>query len=594
MKEIIQQRIAALRAEMRKAGIDAWYISGTDPHSSEYLPKRWETREFISGFTGSYGLVVVTEDKAALWTDTRYFLQAVNELEGTGIEMMKLRVPDAVLPQVWLTQNLTEGSKVGIDAQTVTVAEFRNLQKTLVKQNNIELVETPDLFDNIWEDRSAIPEDVAFELDIQYAGFSRKEKQQAVAVELAKAGADLQIVSMLDELAWLYNLRGSDVPYNPVFTGFGIIGATESTLFVDERKIASDLKSRLEADGVRLKAYTEFYDYLSEISAKRIFIDSGSLNYSACSALIEKNEIVEGTSKVAILKGQKNTTEIEGFRKAMVKDGVALVEFLYWLKQTIGKKSVSDYEIGVKLAEFRSKQDGFKGESFPPIVGYKSRGAIVHLHIGPNDGLPVDADGALLFDSGGQYIDGTTDITRTVALGPVSDQFKTDFTLVLKGMIGLTMAKFPYGVKGCHLDILARQALWENGMNYGHGTGHGVGHFLNVHEGPMAIRLEYNENLILPGNVLSNEPAFYREGLYGLRTENMMVCVEREETEYGRFLGFDTLTLCPIDTSLIDPSLLNGSEKNWLNEYHARVNRELKPLLNESLHEFLNELTLPV
>ncbi|MFV0590873.1 MAG: aminopeptidase P family protein [Draconibacterium sp.] len=590
MKKIIQQRVADLRAEMGKTGIDAWYISGTDPHSGEYLPKRWETREYISGFTGSYGLVVVTKNKAALWTDSRYFLQAANELEGTGIEMMKLRVPDAVSPQVWLAQNLEAGSKVGIDAQTVTVAEFRNLQSTLEK-HAIELVETPDLFTTIWENRPAIPGNAAFELDVKYTGASRKEKQQAVAVELAKNGADLQVVSMLDELAWLYNLRGSDVPYNPVFTGFAIIGKKESILFVDEGKIALDLKSILEADSVQVKAYTEFYTFLSEISNKKIFIDFGTLNYSACSALMGKNEIVEGTSKLALLKAQKNATEIEGFRKAMVKDGVALVEFLYWLKETIGKTPVSDYEIGVKLAEFRSKQEGFKGESFPPIVGYKNRGAIVHLHIGPNDGLPVEADGALLFDSGGQYTGGTTDITRTVALGQVSDQFKTDYTLVLKGMIGLTLAKFPYGAKGCHLDILARQALWENGMNYGHGTGHGVGHFLNVHEGPMAIRAEYNENFILPGNVLSNEPAFYREGKYGIRTENMMVCVEREQTDYGRFLGFDTLTLCPIDTSLIRINLLNEKEKSWLNDYHNLVNQELKPLLDKKYHVFLDELT---
>ena len=351
---------------------------------------------------------------------------------------------------------------------------------------------------------------------------------------------------------------------------------------------------KLEADGVQLKKYTGFYPYLATISDKKIFIDPGSLNYAAYSALANNNEIVEGTSVVSILKAQKNATETEGFKSAMKKDGAALVEFLYWLNETVGKEPLTDYEIGVKLAEFRGKQEGFMGESFYPIVGYKSRGAIVHLHVGANDGKPVEADGVLLFDSGGQYIDGTTDITRTVALGPVSEQFKVDFTLTLKGMIGLTLAKFPYGVKGCHLDILARQALWENGMNYGHGTGHGVGHFLNVHEGPMAIRLEYNENMIMPGNVLSNEPAFYREGKYGLRTENMMVCVEREVTEYGRFLGFETLTLCPIDTTLIRVDLLTDKEKNWLNEYHDKVYRELKPLLNKSLHAFIEELTLPV
>ena len=593
MKTEIKQRLTALRAEMKKIGVDAWYISGTDPHSSEYLPKRWETREYISGFTGSYGLVAVTLEKAALWTDSRYFLQAADELQGTGIEMMKMRVADAVSPETWLSRNLPAGSKVGLDAKSLTVDAFRSLQKGFLKKD-IELVETPDLLEAIWEDRPAAPDDKVFELDVKYAGVARPEKQQKIAGELAGVGAGVHVVSMLDELAWLYNLRGSDVPYNPVFTAFAVIGKNESILFVDPEKIDSELKSKLEADGVTLKDYTTFYSYLAEIKGKTIFIDPSTLNFAAYSALAGKNEIVEGTSLVAIQKAIKNETELKGFRNAMKKDGVALVECLHWLKDTIGKTTITDYEFGNKLAEFRAKQEGFKGESFPPIVGYKSRGALVHLHIGADDALPLEADGVVLFDSGGQYIDGTTDITRTVALGPVSDQFKTDFTLTLKGMIGLTQAKFPYGVKGCHLDILARQALWENGMNYGHGTGHGVGHFLNVHEGPMAIRLEYNENLMLPGQVLSNEPAFYREGQYGLRTENMMVCVERETTEFGRFLGFDTLTLCPIDTTLIKVDLLTDKERKWLNDYHQWVNGQLKPLLNDKYHKFLDELTAKI
>ncbi|WP_319502470.1 aminopeptidase P family N-terminal domain-containing protein [uncultured Draconibacterium sp.] len=590
MKTEIRQRLTALRAEMKKLTIDAWYISGTDPHSSEYLPKRWETREYISGFTGSYGLVAVTLDNAALWTDSRYFLQATEELDGTGIEMQKLRVTDAVSPDTWLSQNLPAGSRVGLDAQSLTVDAFRSLQKGFLKKD-IELVETPDLFEAIWEDRPAVPNDKVFELDVEYAGVPRPEKQQKIAGELASFGADIHVVSMLDELAWLYNLRGSDVPYNPVFTAFGVVGKDRNLLFVDPAKVEPELRSKLEADGIELKDYTTFYNYLSEIKGKTIFIDPSTLNFAAYSALAGKNEIIEGTSLVAIQKAIKNETELEGFRSAMKKDGVALVECLHWLKETIGKETITDYEFGKKLAEFRAKQADFKGESFPPIVGYKSRGAIVHLHIGADDALPLETDGVVLFDSGGQYIDGTTDITRTVALGAVSDQFKTDFTLTLKGMIGLTQAKFPYGVKGCHLDILARQALWENGMNYGHGTGHGVGHFLNVHEGPMAIRLEYNENLMLPGQVLSNEPAFYREGQYGLRTENMMVCVERETTEFGRFLGFDTLTLCPIDTSLIKVDLLTEKELKWLNEYHQWVNNELKPLMENKYHKFLDELT---
>ena len=590
MKTEIKQRLTALRTELKKQGIDAWYISGTDPHSSEYLPKRWETREYIAGFTGSYGLVAVTLDKAALWTDSRYFLQATEELEGTGIDMMKMRVPDAVSTDSWLSQNLPAGSKVGLDAQSLTVNAFKSLQKGFLKKD-IELVETPDLLEAVWEDRPAVPNDKVFELELKYSGVGRPEKQQKIAGELANFGADIHVVSMLDELAWLYNLRGSDVPYNPVFTAFAVVGKDENLLFVDPGKVDSELQSKLEADGVELKDYSTFYDYLTEIKGKTVFVDPSTLNYAAYNVLANNNETVEGTSLVAIQKALKNETELEGFRSAMKKDGVALVESIYWLKDVIGKQTVTDYEFGEKLAEFRAKQDGFKGESFHPIVGYKSRGAIVHLHVFADDAQPLEADGVVLFDSGGQYIDGTTDVTRTVALGAVSDQFKTDFTLTLKGMIGLTQAKFPYGVKGCHLDILARQALWENGMNYGHGTGHGVGHFLNVHEGPMAIRLEYNENLMLPGQVLSNEPAFYREGLYGLRTENMMVCVERETTEFGRFLGFDTLTLCPIDTSLIKVDLLTDKERKWLNDYHQWVNDELKPLLEEKYHTFLDEQT---
>jgi Xaa-Pro aminopeptidase len=304
-----------------------------------------------------------------------------------------------------------------------------------------------------------------------------------------------------------------------------------------------------------------------------------------------KNKIIEETSKVSLAKARKNEVELNGFREAMKKDGIALVRFIHWLKSNLGKQKISEFDIGIKLKEFRAEQSNFKGESFPPIVGYKSHGAIVHLSVGPDNALEVEPEGILLFDSGGQYLDGTTDITRTIALGKVTKKQKTDYTLVLKGMISLSLAEFPYGTKGCHLDILARKPLWENGMNYGHGTGHGVGHFLNVHEGPMSIRQEFNEHKMEPGMVLSNEPAFYREGEYGIRTENMIVCVEKEETEFGRFLGFETLTLCPIDTSLIDLQLLSEKERAWLNQYHEKVNQSLKPLLQKELHPFLDELT---
>ncbi|MDO8952281.1 MAG: aminopeptidase P family protein [Draconibacterium sp.] len=587
---VIQQRLTALRAEMHKLDLDAWFISGTDPHSSEYLPSKWKTREFITGFTGSYGTIVVTKTEAGLWTDTRYFIQAEEQLKGTGVTMFKLRVPEAILPELWLTEKLKSGSRVGIDAQTISVSGYRNLQRTLAI-TGIELVNTTDLFNAIWENRPQIPEDKIFELKIVFTGISRVEKQVQLSAKLNQFNADLLVVSMLDELAWLNNLRGSDISYNPVFMGYGLVGKDKNYLFVNQSKIPVDLLKVLEKDGICIKEYESFYSFLSTLKNKRILLDPGTANYSIYNSLVENNEIIEATSPVSLAKAIKNNTELNGFREAMKKDGVALVEFLFWLKSNIGKTKITEYEIGRKLAEFRSKQSNFKGESFPPIVGYKSHGAIVHLNVGIDDAFPVEAEGILLFDSGGQYLDGTTDITRTVALGQVTEQQKTDFTLVLKGMISLTLAEFPLGTKGCHLDILARKPLWENAMNYGHGTGHGVGHFLNVHEGPMSIRQEFNEHQIEPGMVMSNEPAFYRVGEYGIRTENMMVCVEKEKTPFGQFLGFETLTVCPIDTTLIKPELLNDREKYWLNSYHEKVKELLNPLLNKELHGFLNELT---
>jgi Xaa-Pro aminopeptidase len=589
----IRQRIKALRMEMLKRNLDAWYISGTDPHASEYLPDRWQTRAFISGFTGSYGVVIITQEEAGLWTDTRYFLQAEEQLKGSGIKMCKLRVPDAVAPESWLALKLQTGSKVGFDPQTLSVAGFRTLNNTLEKAG-ISLVETPDFFEKIWENRPEMPVGKVFELNQKFCGLSRKDKRELVAAELKKCDADFQVITALDELAWMFNLRGCDIPYNPVFTGYGIAGKNEVLLFVDAIKLSAELVTHLEKDKVVLKDYNDFAVWLKSPRGKKVFIDPATSGYAVYSALKTENNLVEETSLIALLKARKNKTELAGFREAMKKDGVALLEFLSWLRKNVEKGTVTEYSAGRKLAEFRSQQKDFKGESFAPIVGYKKHGAIVHLNVSEKDALPLKPEGILLFDSGGQYLQGTTDITRTVALGEVSQQQKTDYTLVLKGMIALSLAKFPVGTKGCHLDILARKALWEHGLNYGHGTGHGVGHFLNVHEGPMSIRQEFNEVPIQPGMVMSNEPGLYREGEYGIRTENMITCVEKETTIFGQFLGFETLTLCPIDTRLIDFELFSGKERNWLNNYHSEVRRQLKPLTRKELHGFLEELTKEV
>ncbi|SHF87680.1 Xaa-Pro aminopeptidase [Mariniphaga anaerophila] len=586
----IRQRIKSLRLELLKRNLDAWYISGTDPHASEYLPERWQTRAFISGFTGSYGVVVITQEEAGLWTDSRYFLQAEEQLKGSGIKMYKLRVADAVSPEEWLSKKLQRNSKVGFDPQTLSVSGYKTMNNSL-KKTGISMVETSDLFERIWEDRPAIPADEVFDYKHAHTGISRRGKKELLAAELKKHNADFQVITALDELAWLFNLRGSDIPFNPVFTGYGVAGKNDWILFVDNAKIPNQLKIHLEKEKIELRPYSAFPAWLKSVKGKTVFIDPTSASFSVFSTLQNENKIVEGISPVSMLKARKNKTELSGFREAMKKDGVALLEFLFWLKENVKNNTVTEFDAAKKLAWFRSLQPDFKGESFSPIMGYREHGAIVHLSVNKDNALPLRPEGILLFDTGGQYLQGTTDITRTVALGKVTAQQKTDYTLVLKGMIALSLARFPEGTKGCNLDILARKPLWEHGLNYGHGTGHGVGHFLNVHEGPVSIRQEFNEVPLQPGMVLSNEPGLYREGEYGIRTENMIVCVEKEKTSFGNFLGFETLTLCPIDTNLIDISLLSEKERNWLNAYHNKVRSELKPLVREELVRFLEELT---
>lgn len=589
----ICQRIKNLRIELLKRNLDAWYISGTDPHASEYLPARWQTRAFISGFTGSYGNVVITHEEAGLWTDSRYFIQAEEQLKGTGIKMYKLRIPGAVSPEMWIARKLPSGSKVGFDPQTLTVTGFRNLNNTL-KKAGISTIGTPDFFENIWENRPELPKEKVFELKRTLTGLTGREKRNLLIDVLKGYGADFQVITALDELAWLFNLRGSDIPYNPLFTGYGVAGKNNTFLFVNPEKLTQDIKDSLQREDIILKTYEQFEEWLKTVKGNKVLIDPNSANYAVFNVLQAKNTIAEAISPVALLKSQKNETELAGFRAAMKKDGVALLEFFFWLTENAGKEGVTEYIAGKKLAEFRAQQPYYMGESFPPIVGYKAHGAIVHLNVSEEDALPLKREGVLLIDSGGQYLHGTTDITRTVALGDVTKMQKTDYTLVLKGMIALTTAQFPEGTKGCNLDILARKALWERGLNYGHGTGHGVGHFLNVHEGPVSIRQECSETPVLPGMVLSNEPGIYREGEYGIRIENLLVCVEKKTTGFGRFLSFETLTLCPVDTKLIDIELLSEEERTWLNSYHQRVRQELKPLVRNELQDFLEELTREV
>jgi len=594
VKELIKERIVALRAKMKIAQINAYIIYGTDPHLSEYLPSHCQTRPFISGFTGSAGLVIITSEKAALWTDSRYFLQAEEQIQGTGIELVKMRTPGHPEPADWLAQNLKTGYAVGTDESCISAGQYRSLLQKL-NQSGIILKESGDLLNEIWTDRPALPDSIIYEHELIYACTDRKTKIATICTELEKLGADLQIITALDDLAWTFNLRGSDVEFNPVFMAYAAISKAETLLFVEDKKLPSELKSKLKAEGIKIRAYHELTEFLSDLPVStQILLDPDRTNQAIRKNIPNACPIIEKLSIPCQLKAIKSDDEISNIRQAMRKDGVAMIEFLYWLKNNLGKIPVTEYTIAEKLIGFREKQPDFKGISFFPIVGYKEHGAIVHFHVSEENALPIEKDGFLLFDSGGQYLDGTTDITRTIALSELTSQQKTDFTIVLKGMISLTLAKFPANTRGYHLDILARKDMWQHGLNYGHGTGHGVGYFLNVHEGPMAIRQEFNDRVIEAGMVLSNEPALYRLGEYGLRTENMMVCVKGETTEFGDFLKFDTLTLCPIDINSIDKNLLNPEEINWLNNYHQQVFEELSPLLDEERKSFLKDLTEPI
>lgn len=593
MKREIIERIIGLRKIMLRENLDAFYISGTDPHMSEYLCEHWQTRKFFTGFSGSFGEVVVAKENAGLWTDTRYFIQAEEQLAGTGISLHKLRVPDAIPVAKWLKLNIKAGHRIGVDPISLPLATYKQFKEEL-DSLHIDIVFLPGVINEVWVNRPPLPCKPVFEHSEIYAGESRQGKINRIISETENSGATLTIISALDDLAWTFNLRGSDVAYNPVFMGFGILGKQYRKLFVHKKSLTDELLHKLSLDGIKVLEYDEFYPFLAQLQNEIILVDPATLNAEAWMSINKNNKVIEVLSVPAQLKAIKNETELKGFREAMHFDGVALVRFLFWLKQNIGNIPITEYSAGIQLAEFRSGPICYQGESFSPIIGYADHGAIVHLSVDKTNAYPLKPEGLLLFDSGGQYATGTTDVTRTVALGRVTEQQKIDFTLVLKGMIRLSMAVFPAGTKGMHLDILARQALWENGLNYGHGTGHGVGHFLCVHEGPASIRQEYNPQEIKPGMIFSNEPGLYRAGEYGIRTENMMVCVEKETTEFGRFLGFETLTLCPIDTTLILKELLTTSELEWLNNYHQKVREELLPFFQGEQKDFLIQVTTPI
>ena len=596
MKTNIPERIAALREAMKQHKIDAYIIPTSDPHMSEYPADCWKYREWISGFTGSAGTVIITADKAGLWTDSRYFLQASTQLEGTGIELFKMMLPETPTIPEFLTHELKEGQTVGLNGETYSLADARSLEKALAEKE-IKLNTNASLIDPIWKERPAIPEAPMFEMPVELSGKSTEDKLIDINKMLHKAGADCTILSALDEVAWTFNIRGTDVAYNPVVISYAFVSEKESVLFVNPKKIPAEIAEHLKKEGVTLADYGMLATFLSRLPEQtRVFIDSKRTNVAIYNALPKSSILIEGTSPANHLKSIKNETEIKGFRNAVLKDGIAMTKFYFWLEKMLkaGEK-VTELSAAAKLTALRSEQPQYVMDSFASISSYGPHGAVVHYSPTPETDTELKTDSLYLLDSGAQYLDGTTDITRTIALcDEPSEQMKKDFTRALKGTIGIAKCKFPAGIRGCLIDAFARKALWDAGINYLHGTCHGIGHCLNVHEGPQSIRMEENPVILEPGMVMSDEPAMYRPGEYGIRTENMILIREDSETEFGKFLGFETLTLCYIDTKLVIPSMISVREHAWLNKYHQMVYDLVSPHLTEEEKAWLKEKTAEI
>lgn len=590
MKQSIKERIHALRMTFRPNNIKAFIIPSTDPHLSEYVAPYWMSREWISGFTGSAGTAVILMDKAGLWTDSRYFLQAKKELEGSGITLYKEMLPETPSITKFLCQNLKPGESVSIDGKMFSVQQVEQMKEDLAPyQLQVNLFGDP--LKNIWKDRPSMPDAPAFIYDVKYAGKSCGEKVAAIRTELKKKGIFALFLSSLDEIAWTLNLRGSDVHCNPVIVSYLLVTQDEVVYFISPEKITQEVNEYLQEQQVSLRKYDEAESFLNSFAGENILIDPKKTNYAIYSAINPACKVVRGESPVTLLKAIRNEQEIAGIHHAMQRDGVALVKFLKWLEASVLSGKETELSVDRKLHEFRAAQPLYMGESFDTIAGYKEHGAIVHYSATEESDVTLQSKGFLLLDSGAQYLDGTTDITRTIALGELTEEEKTDYTLILKGHIALAMAKFPAGTRGAQLDVLARMPIWSHGMNFLHGTGHGVGHFLSVHEGPQSIRMNENPIVLQPGMVTSNEPGVYKAGSHGIRTENLTLVCKDKEGMFGEYFKFETITLCPICKKGIIKEMLTAEEVKWFNDYHRTVYEKLSPSLNEEEKKWLLEAT---
>jgi Xaa-Pro aminopeptidase len=586
-----KEKVAALREEMQKNNVDAFIVYSADPHMSEYLPEEWQERAWLSGFLGSAGFVVITKDKAGLWTDGRYFTQAPIELAGSGIDLFKDGMEGTPNYIDWIISEIPANGKVAVNAFATSHSNWELLYQKL-NAKNLTLVDSP-LLKEVWKERGTPSKNPIFVHPLDRAGKSVTDKISAIRQKMEEQEVTVHVISSLDDVAWTLNLRGSDVESNPVFLGYILITKNDAILFTDLEKMEVEARKQMDESFVKMLPYEEFNNHLRTIKNEKVLVSPNS-NQSIFEALKIDNEFVKAAVPGNLMKAQKNETELEGFRKVMARDGVAMVKFLYWLTHNAGKETMNEYSIGKKLREFRAAGENFVGESFGSIVGYKDNGAMMHYSAKSEGSKEVTNDASILVDSGGQYLEGTTDITRTLALGTVSEEFKTNSTLVLQGMIRLSMVKFPKGTRGVQLDAIARLPLWMNGKDYNHGTGHGVGSFMNVHEGPQNIRKDMNPQELLVGMVVSNEPGYYVEGEYGIRHENLIAVKESETTGSGTFYEFETLTFCPFFKDTIVKEILSEDEIIWLNSYHKTCEEKIAPHLEGEVKEWFLSLVSPL
>ena len=581
MNETICNRIEALRDVMRRESIDAFIFPSTDPHNGEYVPAHWEGRKWISGFNGSAGTAVVTMTDAALWTDSRYFIAAEEQLRGTGFRLMKERVEGTPSITRWLGMKLAtvQSPTVGVDGTVNSASSVASLITELRAEGGITVRTNFDPLALIWTDRPPVPQDKVSIHPLEYAGEPCHDKMARIRQQLKSMHAYGMLVSALDDIAWTLNLRGTDVHCNPVFVSYLLIDTKRATLFVDRAKLTPEVEAYLEAEGVAVAGYADVRRGLERYGEYNILMDDNETCYTLFN--IPQCQKVVAPSPIPAMKAVKNPTEIEGFRRAMLRDGVALVKFMRWLRPAVEAGGQTEMSVDAKLTALRAAQELYRGLSFDTIAAYREHGAIVHYEATPETDAELRPEGLILIDSGAQYLDGTTDITRTVALGPVTDEERLVYTLVLKGHIQLELCKFPRGASGTQLDALARKDMWAYGYNYLHGTGHGVGSYLNVHEGPHQIRMEYKPAPLVEGMTVTDEPGIYLPGRFGVRTENTLLVVPYRETGFGRFLQFEPLTLCPIDTAPVITDMLTGDEKAWLNAYHRTVFDRIAPLLDD-------------